>query len=116
LRSLHLGCAKGAAADHNRVMHRPTIGVIAIVLLAAGFLLRDPSQATLSAACLRVGMVMGLLWLAHPQLERLPLWATVVGVVLALAILRWPKLVVIVLPLALVLWLLKPRAQRTDLP
>ncbi|HTM55509.1 MAG TPA: hypothetical protein VL175_15885 [Pirellulales bacterium] len=97
-------------------MHRPTIGVIAIVLLAAGLLLRDPSQATLSAACLRVGMVMGLLWLAHPQLERLPLWATVVGGVLALAILRWPKLVVFVLPLALVLWLLKPRASRTDLP
>jgi len=97
-------------------MHGPDIGVIAIVLLAAGFFLRDHSQATLSAACLRVGMVMGLLWLAHPQLERLPLWATVVGVVLALAILRWPKLVVIVLPLALVLWLLKPRAQRTDLP
>ena len=53
-------------------MHRPTIGLIAVVLLVAGFATRGATDEALSAALLRVGLVMVILWFAHPQIKNLP--------------------------------------------
>ena len=97
-------------------MHRPTIGLIAVVLLAIGLATRGQSDETLSAACLRVAVVMGILWFAHPQLKNLPRWLVAASAVGLFVVMRWPRLVVIVLPLVVILWLLGPRAPRGRQP
>jgi hypothetical protein len=94
-------------------MHRPSIGFITIVLLAAGLLMRSSSDETVSSACLRVGLLMGILWLAHPQLERAPRWLVLVGCGAMFVVMRWPRLLVLALPVAIALWLLKPRGRPT---
>ena len=96
-------------------MHRPTIGLIAVVLLIAGFVLRGATDEGLSAACFRIGVVMALVWLAHPQLENMPRWLVFALCATALVVMRWPRLLVLALPVAVVLWLLRPRPRRTHL-
>ena len=93
-------------------MHRPTIGLIAIVLLVAGFFTRNAADPTLSAALLRVGLVMSILWFAHPQIKGLPKWWVAAGAAALFLITRFPKLLVIVVPIAAILWFLGPRAPR----
>jgi hypothetical protein len=93
-------------------MQRHVLGIIAIVLLAVGVATYGRDDTVISGACLRVGAVVLLLWLAMPQLRDVPAWLLgVLGVVL-LIVLRWPKLLWAMLPLAAVLWLLRPRAPR----
>ncbi len=69
-------------------MHRPTIGIIAIVLFivaAAMFPFMSESQGTIAmlfSACLRVGILMSVVWLAQPHLSGWPWWLlAIVGVV-----------------------------------
>jgi hypothetical protein len=93
-------------------MHRPTIGLIAIVLLAAGFATRGASDGALSAALLRVGLVMAILWFAHPQIKNLPKWWVAGGAAALFLVTRFPKLLVVIIPIAALLWFLGPRARR----
>ena len=95
-------------------MHRPTLGIIALVLIVAAIALRLWPQSwgayeALLGACTRVGLVMGALWLAQPQVARLPSWTfdaiLVTGVIVAVR----PKLILIAVPLAFAIWLLRPR-------
>jgi hypothetical protein len=95
-------------------MHRPTIGLIAILLLAAGIALRWSSDETVSSACLRVGAVMTILWLAEPQMRDVPRWAAIAGVGGLFIAMRWPKFLVLALPIAVVLWILRPRDRAID--
>ncbi|MHB1035907.1 MAG: hypothetical protein ACYC35_02825 [Pirellulales bacterium] len=98
-------------------MHRPTVGIIALVLLLSGatLLVWRPESATYQvwlSACLRVGAVMALVWLAHPQLVRLPAWM-LGAVLLLLPILAWkPKLFLLAVPILILLAFLRPRAGR----
>lgn len=98
-------------------MHRPTIALIAVVLLAVGFFTHGQSDDdVISGACLRVGAMMGILWLAEPQLRNLSHgMVAAVGAGL-LVVMRWPKLMVVALPFAALLWLLKRRPRRPDSP
>jgi hypothetical protein len=91
------------------VMHRPTIGLIAVVLLAVGFFLREQPDATISAACLRIGLIMSLLWYAHPQVKDVPRWLVALGVAGLFVVMRWPKLLVFAVPIAALLWFLRPK-------
>jgi hypothetical protein len=63
-------------------MNRPYVGIIAVGLLAlaAGLSLYDSTNSGLASALLRVGLVMGALWLAFPQLARPVNWWIVVPV------------------------------------
>ena len=93
---------------------RLTIGLFAVLLLVAGFLL--PSGDSLSAAggaCLRVGILMGLWWFAYPQVSRIPRWLAIAVGVGVLAVLLRPKLIVLVIPVLALLWFLGPRTPRT---
>jgi len=93
-------------------MQRHALGIIAIVLLGVGVATYGREDPVVSGACLRVGAVLVLLWLAMPQLRDVPSWLLgALGVVL-LIVLRWPKLLWAMLPLAAVLWLLRPRTPR----
>lgn len=80
-------------------MHRPTVGLIALALLAgaAGCYWFGWGSLGLETAFWRVGVVMALLWLALPDLARVrsKFWIIVILAVILVAALR-PKL----LPLA----------------
>jgi hypothetical protein len=69
-------------------MHRPTVGIITLVLLAAALLapiVGGQQAAVWQSACLRVAILMGTLWLALPVLKGVrPLWA-ILGLVSAVA-------------------------------
>jgi hypothetical protein len=93
-------------------MHRPTVALIAVVLLAIGFFTSSSDSQGLSQACLRIGMIMAILWFAQPQLQNLPGWLVATTVVILLVAARWPRLLVIAIPIAAILWLLGPRAPR----
>lgn len=84
---------------------------LAVLLLAAGLGLRladQQSEATFaSAAMLRIGLVLGMLWFAWPSLRRPASWVPpgiAVAVVVALIIVAaQPRLILFVLPVAGVL-------------
>jgi hypothetical protein len=98
-------------------MHRPTIGIIALLLLAgaAYFWLNPPPRddtvlVPLQAATHRLFLVMGALWLAQPQLRHMPRWvivlAALAGVVVLGAILfKQPRALLLVVPILIALWI-----------
>jgi len=91
---------------------RRRIGLAAVAILVVGglhFLFQPATYdwVPVAAACVRVGTVLGLLWLAYPDLRMVPgwLWGGILigGIVLALR----PRLAVVVIPLAALLWVLR---------
>ncbi len=98
-------------------MRRHAVGLIAIVLVALAVALpywveESPNSQELRAACLRIGTVMVILWLAYDQLRLVPiwLWFTFPGLLLVAA--RRPKWLLLLIPLLAVAAILKPRAPR----
>jgi len=68
-------------------MHRPTVGIIALVLLLLAVVARatgGDQDSAWQAGCFRISLLMGAIWLALPHLRGLhPLWLFgVVGAVL----------------------------------
>ena len=91
---------------------RPAVGLIAIVLLVAGSValaIGAESMQAFAAASIRVGVVMSLVWLAMPQLERLPRWLPIAVVALAVVLAIRPRLFPLGLVVVLLLWFLRPR-------
>jgi hypothetical protein len=91
---------------------RASIGLFAIVLLAVGVFARlqpDESLYGAGGASFRVGVVMAIWWLAYPQAKHVPLWLSVACAVALFLVLRWPKLLLLAIPLLAVLWFLGPR-------
>ncbi len=95
-------------------MHRPTVAVIALLLLTGVvyFWIFRPAagnelQISFQAACNRLSIVMVALWLAHPQLNRFPGWLLlVVFIVVSVALLAAkPTRLAYILPILLALWL-----------
>jgi hypothetical protein len=64
-------------------MNRHVLGLVALFLIVVGFITAfrgpaDGSAAGFAGGCVRVGLVLGALWLALPQLKaifaRMPRW------------------------------------------
>jgi hypothetical protein len=96
-------------------MRRYAIGAIALVLLlgAAGLQFcpwNDANAADLESACLRIGAVMAVVWLAYQHLEKMPAWLWFVLPVFVLVIARRPRWLLFLIPLAIVLAILRPRS------
>ena len=101
-------------------MRRNAVGVCGIVFFVAGVLLylfgpnRD-SYAMAAGSGVRIGLVLGAIWLAYPQLSRVPWWIVRVGLVAVLLVAALPRpmlaraAVGVVVPLLIALWLLRPR-------
>lgn len=53
-------------------MHRPLVGILALVLLITGAASHFSGYGgePIAAACLRVGLVLAVLWLALPQVRQ----------------------------------------------
>jgi hypothetical protein len=95
-------------------MRRTMIGIIALALLAIGAILffvpGDQAYAWMGA-CLRVGPVMCLLWLAWPQLSRIHPWlifAALAATVVLLIFAKNPRIWAIALLILLVVARLRP--------
>jgi hypothetical protein len=69
-------------------LHRPTVGILAIVLLslAAGLAIFSPAEgqyAPYTSGCLRTGVVLAVLWLALPETRPLKNRLLIAGIVLS---------------------------------
>jgi hypothetical protein len=98
-------------------VRRHAIGIIAIVLLlGAGALwiwrLETTWYLPLKSACTRLGPCMAVLWLAYPDVKRLPAWL-LPTIPLLLAILAYkPRLFLIALPVVILLVIIRPKGRQ----
>ena len=90
-------------------MQRHMLGIVVIVSFAVGAVAYANAEMAVAGMCLRIGGVLALLWLALPQLRSIPPWTVALLAVASLVIMRWPKLLLAAVPLAVILWLLRPR-------
>jgi hypothetical protein len=104
-------------------MHRPTVALIAILLLAGAAYYRffpplpeDSVGAGLEAACVRLGIVMAALWLALPQLARFPWWIGLGALILVIAavLASRPKLFLYAIPILVALWITRRWTAKTS--
>ena len=100
-------------------MRRHAIGIIALLLLACAvvFLIFPIGnvawQEPLGSACCRVGALMAALWLAYPDMHRVPtwLWGTLFAILVVVAI--RPRTVFLAVPIIVALAILRPRIGRS---
>jgi hypothetical protein len=107
-------------------MNRTSLGLLAIALVVIGgiTLTRGPADANsagFAGGCIRVGIVLGALWLALPQilkfLSKTPKWLLVAGLIGVIVCAVKPLLLVAVIPLLGLLWFLGPRLRaKADTP
>jgi hypothetical protein len=97
-------------------MHRPTVGIIALVLLigAVGLLFTSVEEAEVwRSACLRVGLLMAAVWLAHPHLKRLHpkliLFGVLLGVIVLVVALKHPVQIALLMAILLLLGYLRTK-------
>lgn len=98
-------------------MRRTLIGLLGAVLLAIGALLSVwPTgvgyHESLRAASLRLGPFLIVLWLAFPQLEKLPEWFFLAMPVLVYLLAFRPRWFFVALPFVLALAFLLPRPKK----
>ena len=98
-------------------MRRIAIGIIAIVLfVGAGYFHVQPPEGAfwtqLEAACWRVGALMAVIWLAYPEVARLPAWALGMVPILGLVLALRPKYLLIAVPIVIAMAILKPKVRR----
>lgn len=96
-------------------MRRHAVGLITLLLLLTGAVLwiwsPDSEGAAQMAmlACLKVGVLMGVLWIAYRDVERLPAWLLATFPVLLAILAIRPRWFVFLLPLVIALAILRPR-------
>ena len=90
-------------------MHRPTLGVISLILIiGGGILMLRPidGDSYLGAIGMRSGLVLGAVWLALPNIRRMPHWLLYALAVLAAVLIVRPRLVLYAFPVAAVVAIL----------
>ncbi|HEY4310455.1 MAG TPA: hypothetical protein VGN12_13465 [Pirellulales bacterium] len=96
-------------------MHRPTVGILALLLLIVGgiALLVPGDEGThqnVAASCLRIGMILAVLWLALPELARpMSRWMLVGVVATVIVLAKYPRLIFFVGVFLGAIALLRPR-------
>ena len=101
------------------VTTRTKIGVIGVVLLTAGGYLHwgtlpegISNTDAFEAAGLRIGVVMIVLWIAYPELVKLPTWISIATFVATPIIALRPRVALVILPVLLLTWILYPKAKK----
>jgi hypothetical protein len=87
-------------------MRRHLIGILAILCLACAvglwvwpFAGSEPYQS----GSLRLGAVLAAMWLAFPDVRRIPTWALLLAPVLLFMLVRFPRQLLLAIPAILVL-------------
>lgn len=94
-------------SDRPTDVRRLMAGVFAITMLVAAlsawWFSTDSTGKFFAAACGRIGLVLGALWLAWPSLKRpakwLPAGAAVIGVIALIVIAAQPRLIIPAIPI-----------------
>ena len=96
-------------------MNRNLLGLIALGLLLLGGAITFGGRATGNAlgfagGCVRVGLVLGALWLAMPQLQsffaKTPRWLLTASAIGLIVVVVKPLLALVVVPVLGLLWFL----------
>jgi hypothetical protein len=92
-------------------MRRHIIAALAILtfLGAMGFWIWPPSPGCeqYKSACWHLWPVLVVLWLAYPDVQRIPTWGLVLVPVLLIVFIKWPKLLLLAIPALLLLAILR---------
>ncbi|MEW4565687.1 hypothetical protein AB1K70_24410 [Bremerella sp. JC770] len=96
---------------------RSQIGLISLTALAisGAIWLFAEDQAyfgPVQAVLFRIGLVLGAVWIGYPQISRLPIWLATIGIVSVLSVLLFKKAAIVVIPLFILIWLLRPRPSK----
>ena len=81
-------------------------GILLLVLAAVLFPLVDGNSQVWPAACLRMGLVLVVLWMAWPELTSLSRWLARAALVVAVVAAAFSKYAWILIPLLLGAWVL----------
>lgn len=81
-------------------------GILLLVLAAILFPFVDGNSQVWPAACLRVGLVLVVLWMAWPELVSLSRWLATAAVIVAVVVAAFSKYAWILIPLLLAAWVL----------
>jgi hypothetical protein len=97
-------------------MQRRILGVAAVVSLLAAVVLWwwRPEMRVELAFFTRMGAVLVAAWLAYDDVQRLPGWVLLVLPVVLIVVVRWPRLLWLLIPALVVLAIVRrvmPRAQ-----
>ena len=104
--------------DWANTRRRHALGTTALGLLGGGAIIAiswsTPSAAnSASGSMIKIGLVLGALWLAWPQIDRFlaktPAWLMVTSLVCLVLIVMKPLLALLLLPCLALLWLFGPR-------
>ncbi len=93
-------------------MRRHILGIIALAFLlaAAGIWFWGPEDYRwLATESERVAIVLGVLWLAYHDLRRIPIWIWPASLVALVIAVRWPKSLLLLVPVLILLAILRPR-------
>jgi hypothetical protein len=98
-------------------MRRTVLGILAVICLVGGVALlwfgpADETYLMFGSSGLRIGLVLGAFWLAYPQLSYVPWWFVQALLVGAVVVAVRPRMALIVLPLLLTIWLIRPRKRK----
>ena len=93
-------------------MRRHAIALIVVLLLAGAIVLWlwppiEGGYPMLEAVCWRVGAVMAVLWLAYPDVKRLPPWLFGVVPILIVLLAARPRWFIYLVPVVLVIGVLR---------
>lgn len=95
-------------------MHRPTLGIITLLLGAAGvtWWLWPGTEGDVAAqVVVRAAVILGALWVGLPAIERSPRWLGIaLGVVAVILIIR-PRLIIWGLVIAVIIGVLGARGR-----
>jgi len=100
---------------------RHLIGVLGLVLIGGAiyYLIVPPTSEfhlMSEAACRRMGILCVLLWLAYPEVKKLPAWlALSVPFVTAVVVFR-PRYALVLVPLVLMILFLRPKSRGKTSP
>ena len=65
------------------------------------------------AECTRLGGILAMLWLAYPDVQRIPTWGLVLVPVLLIVFIKWPKqLLLLAIPAVILLAILRRPLRR----
>lgn len=97
-------------------IRRLIVGILAVVLFVAGgavwAFVPGGSDSVVTMTCWRLGAVLAVWWLAYPDLIRLPGWMVVIVLLTIPMVLRWPKILLVLLPALAIVAIIKPRRRK----
>jgi hypothetical protein len=90
-------------------MQRRILAALAILLLVSAVVLQLwlPGEEVAIASCWRGGAILAAAWLAYNDVQRLPNWLIVLLPVLLIALIRWPRLLLLMAPFLIFLFIVQ---------